>query len=75
MAATSIGGNVLGGGRCGHQRRRHGGSVGVRVSTTVVWRRRLLMAAMARVGDQGRRSTEAEGTGEVAESRSTTTPG
>jgi hypothetical protein len=47
------------------------------VSTTAVWRRRLrlLMVAMARVGDQGRRSTEEEGTGEVAEPRSTTTPG
>jgi hypothetical protein len=53
------------------------GPWGVRVSTTAVWRRRLrlLMVAMARVGDQGRRSTEEEGTGEVAEPRSTTTPG
>jgi hypothetical protein len=49
--------------------------VGLRVLTAAVWRRRLLTAAMARVGDQGRRSTQAEGTGQVAEPRSMTTPG
>jgi hypothetical protein len=40
---------------------------GVRASTTAAWRRRLRTAAMARVGDLGRQSAEAEGTDRVVE--------